>query len=947
MKSRFLPFLLIALVFTGAGYYINTNSIDQAYLPVEKRQEIAKQGINGAAEYMAEIRNNQVTGIADPSDVLKAKSQVMEMTSGKSANAELSWVEMGPDNIGGRTRSIIVDNQDPTYKTLIIGSVSGGLWKSETAGTSWIKIEGFSENLAVSAMAQASNGDIYVGTGEGLYHFDGTGTGGFIGNGLYKSTDGVNFTSISSTVPETSNNQSMGWAQINELAISPVSGKVFASTGKGLRVSNDGGNTWYNPIVFSGTSSPNEQISTDVNIALDGTILAVVGNDCYLSTTGEDGSFTCLSGSGAGMLPDGSMISRLEVAIAPSNSNYMYAAAAAKDGKLYNVYRSTDKGTSWEIIAPGGSPFFEPFSGQGSYNNTLAVFPDNENEIILGGIDLYHWSTTSSWEKRSFWSFNPTSPNYVHADHHKYVFHPSNPSIFYLGTDGGISRSEDRAQTFVTFNKNYNVTQFYSVNFSKTGKVIGGTQDNGTIYISQEGNSVLAGSRILGGDGGYCAISHLNPDVFFSTIYNGATYRTFDYTNQEMWTSFKPGPAAKFVTPIQLWESANNTQTVDSVYFVAEDQSYNGSELVNVKSSIPNYTFPYTIPYPLAQGDSVQVQDPITSVLYYGAVSGDLYMNKKALDGSLPAATLGTYWVRLTTGTNWGQISTFAISNDGNTAIIGCQEGKLFRMTGLNKINNTITQSNYTEANNLLSKKELVSYPDRYVTSISIDPNDANRVIATLGNYGNTEYVYFSENALSDNPTFTSVQGNLPAMPVYSSLIEMNNPNYVIIGTEYGLFSTEDITANPVVWQSANNGMYNVPVLMIKQQTMSYIDGVTNYGSIYIATHGRGIFRSDAFVSVPETINPSEVLKQQNTVKVFPNPVSSSTNLEFNLKSRSNVEIEVYNLSGQIVKSVKLGNCNEGINNTMIDASNLIKGNYIIRIKAGNQNIVGRFVVVR
>ncbi len=141
--------------------------------------------------------------------------------------------------------------------------------------------------------------------------------------------------------------------------------------------------------------------------------------------------------------------------------------------------------------------------------------------------------------------------------------------------------------------------------------------------------------------------------------------------------------------------------------------------------------------------------------------------------------------------------------------------------------------------------------------------------LVTLGNYGNTDYVYYSTNALGDAPVFSSVQGSgetgLPAMPVYSSVLEMQaNTDIAIIGTEEGIWMSDDVSTGE--WYQASTGMGKVPVMDLKQQTnykgsftITTYDPVTNepsyeifteiknYGMIYAATHGRGIFRVEKY----------------------------------------------------------------------------------------------------
>ena len=45
------------------------------------------------------------------------------------ANYQNNLVEIGPDNIAGRVRAIVVDDADPNHTTLYAGGVAGGLFK--------------------------------------------------------------------------------------------------------------------------------------------------------------------------------------------------------------------------------------------------------------------------------------------------------------------------------------------------------------------------------------------------------------------------------------------------------------------------------------------------------------------------------------------------------------------------------------------------------------------------------------------------------------------------------------------------------------------------------------------------------------------------------------------------------------------------------------------------
>jgi hypothetical protein len=96
-----------------------------------------------------------------------------------------SWVERGPTNVGGRTRAIMFDPNDPTRETVFAGGVSGGLWKNtaiSNAGSTWTRVN-IADNLNVSSLTFDPNNTniFYVGTGE-CYTAGDAG-----GNGVWKS----------------------------------------------------------------------------------------------------------------------------------------------------------------------------------------------------------------------------------------------------------------------------------------------------------------------------------------------------------------------------------------------------------------------------------------------------------------------------------------------------------------------------------------------------------------------------------------------------------------------------------------------------------------------------------------------------------------------------------------------------------------------------------------
>jgi len=974
MMKRKLLFSVLALVVTGSIVSVTSMQFGkiEKYTPRKIESKRYAEGISGAMEYMHSLRADRKTNQIDPQAVLSASKEVDLMKKRKAGNLGLSWIERGPDNIGGRTRAILVKRNNPSF--MMAGGISGGLWKSESAGSSWVKVDysgGYDfedvdfTNTSVSCIVEAANGDIYFGTGEGLAlnGAQGEANGGtsFVGYGMWKSTDGgETFTHLSSTTPSSINSGSTEWAYVNRLGADPADeNRIYAATNRGLRVSYDGGETWETPVA-KGTSMKLIQSSPDVKVATDGSVFAVVGNSIYYSANGDIDTFEKLVDEN---LPV-SGVRRIELAIAPSDPNYIYACIADDDGNLKGVFRSTDKGDTWTVIGEQGASEFQLFgpNGQGWYDNVIAVYPNNKDKIIVGGIDMWSWdASTEYWEQKTNWTFNDPgvykSPYYIHADQHIYVFHPTNPDIIYAGSDGGISRSVDGGETWITLNKNFNVTQFYTLAAGYYGEVMGGTQDNGTLLLDRSLNSETQARYVYPGDGSGCDMSMINPLVFFASSPDGAFGRTVDYgenfSSRGNETFKDTATVAKyegaFVAPILIWESINDTSSRDSVSFVNEaDTTLLAGTEVTVYG-YNNYPIAYTLTDSIPVGDSIQIQDVVTARFYAG-LNNTVWMTKGALDFSRVPE-----WYKI--ANIEGETQSMAYSQDGNHLFVGTVGGKVYRISNLLYANDK-TSANIDSAATVLEVDLLEDFGSfRAVTSISVHPNDANKVVVTLGNYGNSEYIYYSDDALAATPSFAAKQGDIPAMPVYASCMLMDEENVVVIGTEMGVFTTSDISAANVDWSFDSEGVGNAPVFSIFQQTFKRPGFETkegdkypasnNYGMLYIGTHGRGIWEANNYLG----INDQEVADNEATyvpqVKLFPNPVVDKAQVEYNIFNASNVSVQVYNLNGSLLEDIDLGYRTTGRYQFDLNCVNYQPGTYIVSVKTDTDRKVVKMSVIK
>ena len=1000
MKNRILPFSVF-LFAIGLSIFLFSSSFLQKQefsSPNDVPPSNSGKAFKPAAEYLAKIRNNQVTGQIDFRDVVQAREQLENLHQNPNRSEVIDWKLRGPNNIGGRTRALLFDNTDESNNTLIAASVSGGIYKSTNLGLTWNKINGWEKSLKVSCIVQDDQGNVYVGTGESFAAQDLTVfgplgyNGGFIGTGMYQSTDRENFNRLEATKP-VMNSDTAAWAFINELAFNATNGYLLASTNRGLRFSSDAGTSW--SIAKTGEGESLVGNSFDVKVGSDGKIITDIDNLCYISSSGNPEQFVLVSRGDSASLPlDG--LGRIEFAFAPSDPDIVYASVVKSSGAAENIYASEDGGNDWRVIAPGGTSALNFFghgveigSGQGIYDNCITVFPDDPYRVILGGVNLWEGQKFNDdgfyqWTLKSRDVAFPGIPFALHEDQHSIVFKPGSNSNFIVTNDGGIFLGQigPSFYEFSTGNKAFYSAQYYTVGHSgKKRKMVGGTQDNGVLLTEGYGPSatVLEAEPLPlynGGDGGYSFISSIDENAYIVSDHvlgTVSTSRTDDgatsYSN-----SFIDGftiPDNTFLLTSLLWEDFENFNSRDSIYFYSRQNSFAAGDEVLLNSKNLEYPFYYTLPTTLGPNDSIHVQDVVSSKFFI-AITDELWMTTQALDFT----ALPPEWFMISNRAQVGfegNPQCIAVSSDANYAWVGTREGSLYR------ISNIALAYDYDRADvrspfcQISTTAVPVYEPGtatpitQAITSISVDPNNPNQVMITLGNYGNDAYVYTTTNALAEIPDFSPAQGNLPKMPVYSCLIEMSpDNNMAIIGTEMGAFVSNNIWASTPEWMLSvdeiDEAIGETPIFMLTQQriaqqdvpvweydgidsTLIYVDGTDNYGVIYAATFGRGLFFTDQFQKPVGIGEPLPGHLAGNDLLIYPNPVRDHAYVDLMLEEASSIQVFIFDINGKIIVRNNLGKQPAGTMRYELNCSQLPSGTYFLKLVAGRSMETAKFVV--
>lgn len=1010
----------------------NKSKVEAAYSP---RTAIEfNNNSNQLATDMLEYRQLML-GDFSAEDYQRAMEHAKTMNQNR---ATFSWRDQGPDNIGGRTRAILVDKNDINH--LFAGSVTGGLFESKYRGNFWTKVESFNENLAVSSICQTANGTIYVSTGHSAEGSPGFESSGSNGNGLYVSADnGASWDLVAGT---------SSYSYINEVVCDTINNVVWMATGSGLKKYD--GSTIEN--VTTGPGAVNA-----LSISKDGSVIVCAAGTSKTFVSQDGGSsFVEYSSSSNTDNPIEAGAGRIEYAISHEKVDgkyYVYASKVTTSGKLQGIWRSEDNGVNWTEIAPAndGTPgSFAPFEtggggGQGNYDNIISVQPGNPNRIFVGGIDCYSWATTGNWTQLTQWFLSPTNPQYAHADQHEMVW--DRTGRLYIGNDGGVQISDDGGQTFFPANRGYGVTQFYEIGYSAHGDVIGGAQDNGTLANYHNNSTWHEHKEVGGGDGFSADISFINRNILFGSVYYASVYRSSDRgLNTTSFNAPIPGctpgdisgaGCGSFNTRYKLWEDPDDENSEDSIYYIPSE-SYNIGDEILVPSKTSGMNISYTSPInivfddtlyanpilteldtliagqtmdttdivlninsvvsysfitggpslaiddsieydngttldtlivkgldyishfygtnPLKPGqqynmgndsmklavswDTLHVQDRYQSWFVLGLGSGDgIWMTRNALRFS--AGESG--WIKVAEGTS--TVTALEFSKDGNHLFIGCADGKLWRLSGFGDVyspsmdNDTLIAWDEGHYATTLTEIESFGSPIFGIASGS----DADHLVVATGSASGS--IRESTNATGASPSFSPIMGSgggaLPTMPYYACVIDVNDANNIMVGGEIGTYIS---TNGGSSWENCSGPFGNVPVFDMGQNWRTWDEGCRRPGEIYVGTHGRGIWSTDEYLSLPEQQDNLNSVKFISNIKVYPNPVNAIGNIAFELQSNSDVTVQVFNLNGQLVNQVQENNMVAGSNVITLETAQLPKGTYIVRLTAGEKVETTKFI---
>jgi photosystem II stability/assembly factor-like uncharacterized protein len=928
MKKNVL-FLLIALLFSISCSDSNPNFSTKkkraqhvSFLrnsPLKENLERTKkerkaEGLppNKYFEREWELTMNPATGKPEPTRVLQLQKTLKKSKKGVQYRVpgdqpDNAWVERGPNNVGGRTRALLFDPNDPTNKRVFAGGVSGGLWVNDditAENSSWEQVSEVPGNMNISCIAvDPRDANIwYLGTGEQYT------AGSAVGNGVYKTTNGgltwnnlsleaIGGGDLSSTFSEFL----AGIYYINDIVVwdNGVFSEVFVAVGgfiyddaqnpsnyigvqsAGLYRSADKGDTWSRieseNLRYQVSGFDFYYIPNDFEIAAD--------NSLWMGTIGSN-----FANKGAGLVyksTDGSTwtleatlenADRVEIEVSSYDPEKLYALVEGTDN-VPHIYKTTDGFSNiTELSKPNDVDTeisADDFTrGQDFYNLMIEVDPTNDELVYVGGIDLFRSENGgTSWRQISKGNAAISGDfSSVHADQHAMTFRPGNENQAVFGNDGGVyysntlSGSVESNTAIVERNANYNVTQFYTAAIAprlEDEYFMGGTQDNGTPYFENPNPSAPDSSiDISGGDGAACFIDSQGEDYFIvSYIYN-KSYRLYDFT-------------------ANAWR------------VIVEDLDKNEGDFINQADLDSNLDILYTNG---SSGTNYQLYryNGLTTIPSSGRAT-QTALTDPSLESSPTAIKVSPY---TTTST---------------TLLVGTETSQLFRVANANT---TPTWTEITGSDFLGSISDI-----QYGV-------DENEILVTFHNYGVISVWFSSDGGV----TWASKEGNFPDIPVKAILQNPLVQNEVLLGTELGVWGTTNWSDSTPIWTQANNGMSDVKVTDLQLRAAD--------NTVLAATFGRGLFTGKF---VDERLKFTKHKSEEN-VTIYPT-ISFGTIFVKTGKSCDNVSLFVHKMTGELVHSEKDILLLEKKENIFsFEASS---GLYIVSLYDGSQKITSETIIVQ
>jgi photosystem II stability/assembly factor-like uncharacterized protein len=754
------------------------------------------------------------------------------------------WQFVGPSNVAGRVTDLAID-PTTTPSTVYASIGSGGVFKSTDAGNVWTPAWPTRSNQAVGALARGSDGTLYAGTGEGSNPSGGGST--FMGDGLYKSTDGGATWQLSG-LPD-----SGAFARIvvnpdnpKEVWAAAAGSLTWVSGQRGLYHSTDGGDTWQLALAPTGDHVGAADVSLQPghpNVILasmwdhyrnNGSFYyGGVGSGLYRSTddgqtwTREDSSDIngplCtwdVTKTGLNVSDD---LGHIGVAFAPSDPNRAYIQFATANGPDKGFYSSNDGGQTWTCGGESGTT-------TGGYEwvfSRVWVDPADENHLFAGNVDMRESGDGGkTWINNTAWSSAVVQPktfalDTLHADQHAMAWDPNVPKRVYVGNDGGAYRSDTDGDqpngalptSSLATKKNWlhgtiePWTQPYHLSVSQqdASRQVIGLQDNGssrTWTAGVEPTDLTAWNQYGGGDGFEVQIDPTNQLRYYECLQPTPPSISCARRVDAAATGSTSSTTSNFSTP--PWPSSTRVEVAMPMILDPADPNVvyvAGTSIARSGQGVVSGTGAWTLISPTTPDDP----NSLPGVVPNPEINRDTYYKNEfgAVTAIGPAKTTGT------------------ATTPASTIYAGTDTGLLWKTT-----NATASPASGVQWTRL----GVGVLPGTWVTSITVDPTNADHVYVSFSSYKEGDRAANVWETGDGGTTWRNISSDIPNAPVWHVMYDQ--PNGVLYaGENLGVFESTDDGGH---WFDLSAGLPNAPILDMGLSA--------DHSTLFVANYGRGVY---------------------------------------------------------------------------------------------------------
>jgi photosystem II stability/assembly factor-like uncharacterized protein len=721
----------------------------------------------------------------------------------KSEFKDLHWQFLGPTNVSGRCTDVAVVAPKGKNFTLYVATASGGVWKTDNEGTTWIPLfdQQASTSIGDIALDPSNPETIWVGTGEANIFRSSQS-----GSGVYKSADGgktwqsaglENTLTIARIIVDPQNS--------NTVYVAASGHEWTKNKERGVYKTTDGGNNW-NKILYI------DDLTGAIDLVIDPkdnqTLYAATWerirekwndprvekgyskNGIYKTTDGGKSWNPVNNG-----LPPAKYRGRIGIDISASNPNVLYAFVdnyefshefnteetdsygRPKTGviKGATIYRSNDKGENWVQVSgltEETKTYMERHSATyGWVFGQIRVDPNDENTIYTMGLGLNVSTDGGKTFKRL---------RGMHGDHHGLWIDPDNSNYLVNTNDGGIYISYDKGKNWRSFTDRLPLVQFFNIGYDmdEPFHVYGSIQDHGSrrgiVDLSRGKDQVPAMDFewAPGGEGSTHAIDPSSPDIVYSAGFYGSMTRT-DMSKPRM-------DRTKRIKP-QVFE---NEPPLRGQWIAPFILSPHNPDIIYLGMQ---YVFRST-----DRGDT------------WEKISPDLTYNDPKKMGDIPFQTI------------------FAISESPKIyglIYAGTDDGRVHVTKDGGK--------NWTEITKGLAK-------NKWISRIVASKYKQSQVYLTQNGKRDDEFTPYVWKSEDYGQTWKDISSNIPLGPVNVIREDPFNKNILYLGTDTGVFVSKNGGES---WEVLGD----LPSTYVHDLIIHPRDNV-----IVIATHGRGMWVLDA-----------------------------------------------------------------------------------------------------